>query len=77
MEREILSTNRKALRLNLNPNYYGTIAEIGGREVARNFFQAGVHRVQLPKLFRLMINCLAIVFTTMINLGAMFQKNGF
>ena len=42
MEREILSTNRKALRLNLNPNYYGTIAEIGGgQEVARNFFQAG------------------------------------
>jgi len=42
MEREIISTNRKALRLNLNQNIYGTIAEIGGgQEVARHFFQAG------------------------------------
>jgi hypothetical protein len=42
MEREELSSNRKALRLNLNPNIYGTIAEIGGgQEVARLFFQAG------------------------------------
>jgi hypothetical protein len=42
MERDILSTNRKALRINLNPSIYGTIAEIGGgQEVARNFFQAG------------------------------------
>ncbi len=42
MEREILATNRKALRLNLNPAIYGSIAEIGGgQEVARNFFQAG------------------------------------
>lgn len=42
MEREILSTNRKALRINLDSTTYGTIAEIGGgQEVARNFFQAG------------------------------------
>lgn len=42
MEREILSTNRKALRINLNPLIYGSFAEIGGgQEVARNFFQAG------------------------------------
>jgi hypothetical protein len=42
MEREILSTNRKALRINLNPNIYGTFAEIGGgQEIARQFFQAG------------------------------------
>jgi len=42
MEREILSTNRKALRINLNEHVYGTLAEIGGgQEVARNFFQAG------------------------------------
>ena len=42
MEREIISTTRKALRLNLNQNIYGTIAEIGGgQEVARHFFQAG------------------------------------
>lgn len=42
MEREIINTNRKALRINLNQNVYGTIAEIGGgQEVARHFFQAG------------------------------------
>lgn len=32
----------KALKVNLDPGIYGTIAEIGaGQEVARNFFQAG------------------------------------
>jgi len=42
MEREILNTNRKALRINLKEHVYGTIAEIGGgQEVARHFFQAG------------------------------------
>lgn len=42
MEREILSTKRKALILNLSDSIYGTLAEIGGgQEVARAFFQAG------------------------------------
>jgi len=42
MEREILTTNRKALEINLDGNIYGTLAEIGGgQEVARCFFQAG------------------------------------
>jgi len=42
MEREILSSTRKALIINLDEKFYGTIAEIGGgQEVARNFFQAG------------------------------------
>jgi hypothetical protein len=42
MEREILSTNRKALKINLNLSIYGSFAEIGGgQEVARHFFQAG------------------------------------
>jgi len=42
MEREILSPNRKALKINLNPSLYGCFAEIGGgQEVARHFFQAG------------------------------------
>lgn len=42
MEREILDTKRKALKVNLNPKIYGTFAEIGaGQEVARNFFTAG------------------------------------
>ncbi|MCF8235902.1 MAG: hypothetical protein K9G67_12925 [Bacteroidales bacterium] len=42
MEREILSTNRKALRINLDASIYGSFAEIGGgQEVGRNFFTAG------------------------------------
>ena len=42
MDHEILATQRKALRLNLNRSIYGTLAEIGGgQEVARTFFQAG------------------------------------
>ncbi len=42
MEREILDTKRKALKINLNGKIYGTFAEIGaGQEVARNFFTAG------------------------------------
>ncbi|MGC9374195.1 MAG: hypothetical protein ACP5DQ_04035 [Bacteroidales bacterium] len=42
MEREIYSTKRKALLLNLDTVIYGSIAEIGGgQEVARAFFQAG------------------------------------
>jgi hypothetical protein len=42
MAREIPETKRKALRINLDQNVYGTFAEIGaGQEVARNFFTAG------------------------------------
>jgi len=42
MAREIFETKRKALKINLNPDIYGTFAEIGaGQEVARNFFGAG------------------------------------
>ncbi|RZK48585.1 MAG: nicotinamide mononucleotide adenylyltransferase [Pedobacter sp.] len=42
MEREILDTKRKALKINLNDRIYGTFAEIGaGQEVARNFFTVG------------------------------------
>lgn len=42
MQREILDTKRKALKINLNSKIYGTFAEIGaGQEVARNFFTAG------------------------------------
>lgn len=38
----ILSTQQKALKINLDRNKYGTFAEIGaGQEVARHFFQAG------------------------------------
>jgi hypothetical protein len=41
-KQEFLTTNRKALTINLAGTHYGTIAEIGaGQEVARVFFQAG------------------------------------
>src|SRR5580700_2437596 len=39
---ELVTTNRKALAINLDEPKYGTFAEIGaGQEVARHFFQAG------------------------------------
>ena len=39
---ELLTTNRKALTINLDEEKYGTFAEIGaGQEVVRYFFQAG------------------------------------
>lgn len=41
-ESELLTTNRKALTINLDESRYGTFAEIGaGQEVSRLFFQAG------------------------------------
>lgn len=41
-EKALLTTNRKALTINLDESRYGTFAEIGaGQEVARLFFQAG------------------------------------
>ena len=41
-ERPRLSTNQKALKINLDPVRYGTFAEIGaGQEVARWFFKVG------------------------------------
>lgn len=40
--KEFLTTNRKALSINLDDSKYGTFAEIGaGQEVSRLFFQAG------------------------------------
>jgi len=41
-KKELLTTNQKALTINLDAPKYGTFAEIGaGQEVAREFFQAG------------------------------------
>ena len=38
----ILTTTQKALQINLDPEIYGTFAEIGaGQEVVRHFFRAG------------------------------------
>ena len=42
MNRAILTTNQKALQLNMDATTYGTFAEIGaGQEVARWFFYVG------------------------------------
>jgi len=42
LERAILTTKQKALRVNLDHTIYGTFAEIGaGQEVVRHFFRAG------------------------------------
>ena len=42
MKHELIPTSRKALKINLDTDFYGTFAEIGGgQEVARHFFQAG------------------------------------
>ncbi len=39
---KVLSTKEKAVRINIESHYYGTIAEIGGgQETARHLFQAG------------------------------------
>lgn len=41
-ERTIYSTKQKAVKINIEDNVFGTLAEIGGgQEVARAFFQAG------------------------------------
>jgi hypothetical protein len=41
-QRQKLTAHQKALRINLDPERYGTFAEIGaGQEVARWFFKAG------------------------------------
>ena len=40
--KQVPTVKRKALRINLNKNIYGTFAEIGaGQETVRNFFRAG------------------------------------
>ena len=42
MVHELIPTNRKALKVNIDTSFYGSFAEIGGgQEVARHFFQAG------------------------------------
>ena len=42
MKEEPLDTHSKALRINLDPRWYGTFAEIGaGQEVVRWFFRVG------------------------------------
>src|SRR3954447_17656521 len=41
-QRVVLTTHQKALKINLDPDRYGTFAEIGaGQEVGRWFFMVG------------------------------------
>src|SRR6186997_3314098 len=41
-EQQTIDTHNKALRINLDPRWYGTFAEIGaGQEVVRWFFRVG------------------------------------
>ena len=41
-DRRRLTTEEKALKINLNSDIYGSFSEIGaGQEVAANFFKAG------------------------------------
>lgn len=50
MENQLLTTNRKALTINLDASKYGTFAEIGaGQETARAFFQAGASAGTIAK----------------------------
>src|SRR2546422_7298415 len=49
-ERPRLTTNQKALKINLDPLRYGTFAEIGaGQEVARWFFKVGAAAGSISK----------------------------
>lgn len=42
MQEDIIPTNRKALKINIDTPFYGSFAEIGGsQETVRHFFQAG------------------------------------
>ena len=42
MKTKILSTKEKSVHINIDSNYYGSVAEIGGgQETARHLFQAG------------------------------------
>src|SRR5438874_13638921 len=42
MKEETIDTHSKALKINLDPRWYGTFAEIGaGQEVVRWFFRVG------------------------------------
>ena len=42
MKDEVLDTHSKALKINIDPRWYGTFAEIGaGQEVVRWFFRVG------------------------------------
>ncbi len=45
-----IGTKQKALAINLDPNIYGSFAEIGaGQEVAANFFKAGASSGTIAK----------------------------
>ena len=50
MKHESIPINRKALKINLDTEFYGSIAEIGGgQETARNFFIVGASSGTIAK----------------------------
>jgi hypothetical protein len=50
VKEETIDTHSKALKINLDPRWYGTFAEIGaGQEVVRWFFRAGGARRTIAK----------------------------
>ena len=50
MKHESIPVNRKALKINLDTEFYGSFAEIGGgQETARNFFLAGASSGTIAK----------------------------
>ena len=63
MEHVVLSPTQKALQINLDPNIYGTFAEIGaGQEVVRHFLELEVLQEPLQKPCRHTIEILVMLF---------------
>ena len=61
MKNIVLTPVQKALEVNLNPETYGTFAEVGaGQEVVRHFLEQVVHLEQLQKRCLPMIKTLAM-----------------
>ena len=54
VKEETIDTHSKALKINLDPRWYGTFAEIGaGQEVVRWFFRVGGAAGTIAKACRL------------------------
>jgi len=54
VKEETIDTHSKALRINIDPRWYGTFAEIGaGQEVVRWFFGSAAPQGRSPRASRL------------------------
>ena len=61
--KQYLTPKQKALAINLDPNIYGTFAEIGaGQETVRHFFRAGAASQTIAKANLLMIRTTVMLF---------------